>query len=237
MEHQIFSKFIRFIEARLSPGGEFGLHLTAGLALLVVAASIFGDLAEDVMGKEAITVLDLRVAHWFHAHAFEPLTSVMLGVSLMHTGVGMVLLVAALGWHFWRARARYWLLALLVAVPSGALLNVALKYHFQRVRPAFDEPLVTLMTYSFPSGHTAAATLFYGVLASYLVMARPQWRVRLSTAVGCGLMVLLVALSRVYLGAHYLSDVLAAMAESVAWLAVCITAISTLRRRRLARTV
>ncbi len=237
MEHQIFSKFIRFIEARLSPGGEFGLHLSAGLALLVAAAAVFGDLAEDVMGKEAITVLDMQVAHWFHAHAFEPLTSFMLGVSLLHTGAGMVGLVAALGWYFWRVQARYWLLALLVSVPSGALLNVALKYHFQRVRPAFEEPLVSLVTYSFPSGHTSAATLFYGLLASYLVIARPHWRVRLSTAVGCALMVWLVALSRVYLGAHYLSDVLAAMAESVAWLAVCITAISTLRRRREARTL
>lgn len=236
MEHQIFSKFVRFIEARLSPGGEFGLHLTAGLALLVAAAAVFGDLAEDVMGKEAITVLDMQVAHWFHAHAFEPLTSFMLGVSLLHTGAGMVGLVAALGWYFWRVRARYWLLALLVSVPSGALLNVALKYHFQRARPAFEEPLVSLVTYSFPSGHTSAATLFYGLLASYLVIARPHWHVRLSTAVGCALMVLLVALSRVYLGAHYLSDVLAAMAESVAWLAVCITAISTLRRRREAGT-
>lgn len=237
MEHQIFSKYIRFIEARLSPGGEFGLHLTAGLALLAAAAAMFGDLAEDVMGQEAITVLDMQVAHWFHAHAFEPLTSFMLAVSLVHTGYGMVLLVAALGWYFWRVRARYWLLALLVSVPSGALLNVALKYYFQRARPAFDEPLVSLMTYSFPSGHTSAATLFYGLLASYLVIARPHWHVRLGTAVGCALMVLLVGLSRVYLGAHYVSDVLAAMAESVAWLAVCITAISTLRRRREARTL
>ena len=237
LEHQIFSKFIRFIEARLSPGGEFGLHLTAGLALLVAAASVFGDLAEDVMDHESITVLDLRVAHWFHVHAFEPLTSFMLGVSLLHTGVGMLLLVAALGWYFWRVRARYWLLALLVAVPTGSVLNVALKYHFQRARPVFDEPLVSLATYSFPSGHTSAATLFYGVLASYLVIARPRWHVRLSTAAACMMMVLLVALSRVYLGAHYLSDVLAAMAESVAWLAICITAISTLRRRREARTL
>lgn len=237
MEHQIFNKFVRFIEARLSPGGEFGLHLTAGLALLLVSGAIFGDLAEDVMGKEAITVLDLQVAHWFHAHAFEPLTSFMLAVSWLHTGFGMAVMVAALGWYFWRVKARYWLLALLVAVPTGAALNVALKYYFQRTRPVFDEPLVTLATYSFPSGHAAASTVFYGLLASYLVIARPHWHVRLGTAVGCSLMVLLVAFSRVYLGAHFMSDVLAGMAESVAWLAVCITAISTLRRRREGRTV
>lgn len=237
MEHQIFSKFIRFIEARLSPGGEFGLHLTAGLVLLLVSVAVFGHLADAVMGQQAITVLDAQVAHWFHARAFEPLTSFMLGVSLLHTGAGMVVLVAALGWYFWRVHSRYWLLALLVAVPTGAMLNVALKYHFQRVRPVFDEPLVSLVTYSFPSGHASVATLFYGLLASYVMIARPRWHVRLGAAAACAMMILLVALSRVYLGAHYLSDVLAAMAESVAWLAVCITAISTLRRRREAKTL
>ena len=128
-------------------------------------------------------------------------------------------------------------LALLFSVPGGMLLNVALKHVFQRARPVFEDPLVTLATYSFPSGHTMAATCFYGLLASYLVIARPVWSVRLGTVAACVVMVLLVAFSRVYLGAHYVSDVLAAMAESVAWLAVCITAISTLRRRREAKTV
>jgi undecaprenyl-diphosphatase len=137
----------------------------------------------------------------------------------------------------WRQRAHYWLLALLFSVPGGMLLNVALKHVFQRARPVLEDPLVTLATYSFPSGHTTAATCFYGLLASYLVIARPAWSVRLGTVAVCVTMVLLVAFSRVYLGAHYVSDVLAAMAESVAWLAVCITAISTLRRRREAKTV
>lgn len=231
------SRLLRFIEARLSPGGELGLHLTAGVLLLVAAVSVFGDLAEDVMAKEAITVLDLNVAQWLHAHAGQPgqiLTTWMLGVSALHSVAGMCALTGLLALVFWRARARYWLLALLVSVPGGMLLNVLLKSVFQRGRPVFEQPLVTLATYSFPSGHTAAATLFYGVLASYLVMTRQGWRLRLAAVAGCTLMVALVAFSRVYLGAHYVSDVLAAMAESVAWLAVCITAVSTLRRRRLA---
>jgi len=237
VEHQIFKKFIRFIEARMSPGNEFGLHLTAGMAVLVVAGVIFHELAEAVMGQQAITVLDLRVAHWFNANAAEPLTSLMLGVSVWHSVAGMAVMVGALAVYFWRVRARYWLLALIFAVPGGMLLNVTLKGIFQRARPAFEDPLVTLATYSFPSGHTTAATCFYGLLASYLVIARPGWNVRLGTVAACTMMVLLVAFSRVYLGAHYLSDVLAAMAESIAWLAVCITAISTLRRRREGKTV
>jgi undecaprenyl-diphosphatase len=236
-EHQIFRKFISFVEARLSPGGEFGLHLTAGMAVLVVAGVIFHELAEAVMGQQAITVLDVQVAHWFNANAAEPFTSLMLGVSAWHSALGMLLLVGALAAYFWRVEARYWLLALMFSVPGGMVLNITLKYIFQRARPVFEEPLVTLTTYSFPSGHTTAATCFYGLLASYLVIARPGWNVRLGTVAACTMMVLLVAFSRVYLGAHYVSDVLAAMAESIAWLAVCITAISTLRRRREGKTI
>ncbi|MRW94257.1 phosphatase PAP2 family protein [Duganella sp. FT80W] len=207
------------------------------MALLFAAGLVFHELAEAVMGQQAITVLDLQVAHWFNAHATEPFTSLMLAVSALHSVAGMVLLFAGLAWYLWRVKARYWLLALAFTVPGGMLLNVGLKFVFQRARPVFDEPLVTLATYSFPSGHTMAATCFYGLLASYLVIARPAWSVRLGTVILCLAMVLLVAFSRVYLGAHYVSDVLAAMAESIAWLAVCITAISTLRRRREARTV
>lgn len=236
-EHQIFSKSMRFIEARLSPGGEFGLHLTIGVLLMVLSVSIFGHLASAVMGQEAITVLDLRIANWFNANHFEPMTSFMMAVSTVHMMVGVILMVAALGYHLWRRGQVYWLWALLLGVPGGMLLNVLLKYVFQRSRPEFEQPLVTLMTYSFPSGHASAATLFYGLLASYVMIARRGWSVRLGTAAACTLMVLLVAFSRVYLGAHYLSDVLAGMAGSAAWLTICITAISTLRRRREARSL
>lgn len=221
----------------MSPSGEFGLHLTIGMVLLLAAGLVFHELAEAVMGQDAITVLDVQVAHWFNAHAFEPLTSLMYGVSALHSVAGMVLLFCLLAAYLWRSKAYYWLLALLFSVPGGMVLNVALKHVFQRARPVFEDPLVTLATYSFPSGHTTAATCFYGLLVSYLVIARPVWSVRVATVVLCVSMVLLVAFSRVYLGAHYVSDVLAAMAESVAWLAVCITAISTLRRRREAKTL
>ncbi|MGV7210203.1 phosphatase PAP2 family protein [Oxalobacteraceae bacterium A2-2] len=231
---------MRFIEARLTPGGEFGLHLTAGMALLVAAVALFHNLAEDVMEQDAITRLDAHLAHWLHAHAFEPMTTILLGVTHLHSGPGMAVLVAALAAWLWRRHARYWLLALLCSVPGGMILNVLLKYIYQRDRPVFEQPLVTLLTYSFPSGHTAAATLYYGLLACYIVVAgrgRKRRGAVAAAGAGCVLMALLVGFSRMYLGAHYLSDVLAAMLESVGWLAVCITAISTLRRRREGRAV
>jgi undecaprenyl-diphosphatase len=66
-------------------------------------------------------------------------------------------------------REWYWMLTLALAVGGGEALNVLLKHAYERARPVFDDPVVELMTYSFPSGHTAGAVLFYGVLAAFLV--------------------------------------------------------------------
>jgi undecaprenyl-diphosphatase len=233
-----YPRLHRFLAARLSPGEALGLHLSAGVLLLVVAAWIFGAIAEDVVTHDAFTVFDVRVANWLHAHAHarDGLTRAMLLVSRSHDTIGTLLMTALFALWLLARRARYWLLSLALAVPGGMLLNVLLKYAFQRTRPQFDDPIVALLTYSFPSGHTVAATLFYGVLAAYLCVTLPRWRTRAVVAVAACLMVALVAFSRIYLGAHYVSDVLAAMAEGCAWLAICITASATLRRRRAART-
>jgi undecaprenyl-diphosphatase len=159
----------------------------------------------------------------------------MLFVTHWNGIAGSSVMGALLALWFWRRRAHYWLIACLIAVPGGMLLNVVLKHVFRRARPTLDDPLLSLLTYSFPSGHTAAATVFYGLLACYGVRRAHAWGARATIVLAAVAMVMLVALSRMYLGVHYLSDVLAAAAEGAAWLAICITAISTLHRRRLAR--
>ena len=221
----------RFLRARLSPEGYLGLHLTLGALLLVAASAIFGAIAEDVATAAAITLLDVRIAQWLHVHATPVVTSFMRIVSTMNGIAGITVLSTVLACYLWRMRAWYWLLSLLIAVAGGMLLNVAMKYAFHRARPSFDDPLLTLTTYSFPSGHTAGSTVFYGVLSCYLFSRYHTWPARCLIAALATMMVALVGSSRMYLGVHYFSDVAGAIVEGTAWLALSITAVSTLRRR------
>ena len=223
-----------FPQAHLPKDGFFWWHIF-GLVVLIGAGRLFLGMAEDVVSGDPITLVDAQLAAWFHAHATPSFTQFMLAVSYLQGILAMSIYALLFGIFMLRKKQRYWLLALVVAVPGGMLLNVFMKEIFNRARPGFTDPLVTLTTYSFPSGHVAGATLFYGVLAAYLIAHISKWHWRIAVVVTAILLVILVALSRLYLGAHYLSDVLGAAAEGVAWLALCLTITHILWQRRAAR--
>ncbi|MFN2453735.1 MAG: phosphatase PAP2 family protein [Pyrinomonadaceae bacterium] len=232
-----FAPQIEFMRARLAPGTYLGLHLTLGALILTGAAWLFGLIAEDVATGDPVTLVDRNVSAWLHARATPQLTAAMLVITYLHSLIGVSLIASFVAFYMWHRRRLFWLLALALAVPGGMLLNVLLKHAFHRVRPSFDNPILTLNTYSFPSGHTMAATVLYGVLAAFAASKLNSWRWRVMAILVAGLMILLVGFSRIYLGAHYLSDVLGAMAEGLAWLALCLTTVDTLRRHRAVNRV
>lgn len=237
MNETLTTRLQRFTAARFSPKEQLGLHLTLGVLVLLLAMAGFAEIAEAVVDGAPITALDLRLANWLHLHANDStlLRNFLLVVTQLHSTPGALGLTALAGWWLVRHDARHWMLTLVAAVPGGMLLNVAMKHVFARARPHFDEPILLLSTYSFPSGHTVAATLLYGVLACYFTRHARSWGARAAIVVAACAMVLLVAGSRLYLGAHYLSDVMAGMLEGCAWLAICVTSVATLRRRQAAR--
>jgi membrane-associated phospholipid phosphatase len=224
-----------FLLSRLTPGEVFGLHLTIGVVITVAAGWLFREIADQVSGRRGLFALDEWLAHWLHVRATPASTEVLMFITNWHDTLGVLvmaaLFLAVLAWR----RAWYWALAVVATVPCGMLLNWLLKQVYQRQRPSFEEPLLSLMSYSFPSGHTIGATLLYGVVSAYLVGALHSRVARIAVVAFACLMVTLVALSRLALGAHYLSDVMAAVALGFTWLAICITAISTLRRHRAER--
>lgn len=177
-------------------------------------------------------MIDLPLSAWFHANGNPILTQFMLLVSFWHSTTGVLAMSAVLGVALWHRRRLWWLLALLLSVPGGMLLNVAVKNLVQRARPQFDDPLLTLTTFSFPSGHTAGAALFYGFLTALVFAHSGARRWRGPMVVLAVAMVLLVGLSRIYLGAHYFTDVVGAIVEALLWLGLCLSGAHSLWRRR-----
>ena len=111
------------------------------------------------------------------------------------------------------------------------MLNEPPKELFARPRPYFEHPLVLETSYSFPSGHATMSLIFYGMLAYFCVLALRTWRARTAVIFGASLLVLLIGFSRIYLGVHYFSDVVAGFASGGIWLSALITGSETLRLR------
>lgn len=196
--------------------------LTLAGLLILGALGVFADLAEDVVTTDHITVIDQRWAQWLHAHGTSGMTRFMLAISTINNMRAMTLYTVLLGSYLLWKRQRDWLICMLLVIPGGTAINTLVKHLIERPRPLFDDPIVTLATFSFPSGHVAASTLFYGFIAVWFISRMHGLHRKLPIAAAALLMIALVAASRMYLGAHFFSDVLAAFFECVAWLGLCV---------------
>jgi membrane-associated phospholipid phosphatase len=230
-----FDRTRRFIAARLSAEGALGLHLTIGLVVVVAAGWWFGDIAED-FSRDALTrALDDGIMLWFMVHATPVRTLFFRAItffgSVTFLGSASVVLVVVLA----VTRSFYRLLAVVLTIGGGAFLNLFLKHLFHRQRPVLENPLVTLSSFGFPSGHTMGATIFYGVLALSLAHSFHRWQQRVGVACAAAVMVALIGISRMYLIAHYFTDVIGALAIGLAWLAFSWTGMVTLRRKKRAQ--
>lgn len=177
-------------------------------------------------------MIDVPVSAWFQAQSNPVLTQFMLVITHWHNTLGIWLMACAVAYGLYRSRRPWWLLALALSVPGGMLLNVVVKHTVRRARPQIDNPLLVLDSYSFPSGHTMGATVFYGFLAVFLIARVRDRRWRVAIAAAALAMVVLVGASRIYLRVHYPTDVVGAMAQGVLWLALCLWGVRALWRWR-----
>ena len=216
----------------ITPPARLGLQLAIGALLLIAAAWLFGAIAEDVVTSDRLTVVDAQLAEWLHERATPAMTRWVLVVTNLHSTIAISCYSALVALYFVHARQWRRFSTLVVCLAGGLALNVLMKLAFHRARPSFDNPLLTLASYSFPSGHVAGSTILYG-LGVVFVFARTQsWKWRIAAVILAVLAITLVAFTRVYLGVHYLSDVGAAFAEGVAWLAISLTALDAFWRRK-----
>ena len=176
---------------------------------------------------------DHEVAGWFHAHLTRTFVSVLRAFTEFGSsewiGVVLFLLVVFFIWKRWWPS----LVTLIVAVPGGMLLNEWVKILVHRQRPFLEGSFVDWSGYSFASGHTIGATLLYGQLALFILPAMKGRHWRRLTVFSAAMLIALVGFSRIALGAHFLTDVLAAIVFGIIWLALCLIAGKPMRRTGL----
>jgi membrane-associated phospholipid phosphatase len=165
--------------------------------------------------------MDEAVGAWVRGQSHPVLTALLLAVTYAHNTIGLLAAGAVIGWLLWRRQQRAELATLVLALPGAMLLNVALKHLFQRQRPVLPDAVLFLDTYAFPSGHAAGTAVLYAFAALLAVRHLQHPAARVAAAACAVFMLLLVCWSRVYLGVHHPSDVLAGAAVGLLWLALC----------------
>lgn len=215
--------WLESLSLRLPDGLRDAAPLLPALAILALGLWGFGALSEDVFTGDPIVAFDLRLTDWLHFHQVGALTVVMRGITAL--GSALVLVPIALAVIAWRlGRRRFGEAGLIVMAIVGAeLLTTGLKAGFERQRPFFTDPLATETSFSYPSGHATVSLALYGALAVLLVRAHPARR--LPIMAGASALVVLIGFSRLYLGVHFLSDVLAGFSAGLVWLVLCVVAI------------
>ncbi len=189
--------------------------LILGTVLIVAATAFF--IVVESLGGHSITRVNTIVFHFFEGLRTPFADRIMVAVSqLSSSRVNVPVFVAVLGWLAWQRRwlaAGHWM----GAVIFGTLMASAMKalLHVERPPTLYAE----IADYAFPSGHATMSVVIYGFLAVMIARERAG-PVRWLPYVAAGSWVAMVALSRLYLGAHWLTDVLGGITLGLAWIAL-----------------
>jgi membrane-associated phospholipid phosphatase len=202
--------------------------LAAAFLLEVVA---FAHLVEDYLTGDPIVQWDVRFASWLHYHASHPLVRVCDVLTLAGNAGVLGVIVVAIGVLLLRRLQTNEAAVLGIAFAGSAIVNALLKLAFHRSRP--ELAFVHLDTYSFPSGHAAVSSATFAMLAYLLGRRYRSIRRRIFIAAGAAAAIAVVGFSRLYLGAHYLSDVLAGITFGLAWATLCLLAYTVWGERNL----
>ena len=194
-----------------------GLAWIVGLGSAVAAIVFLAWLAGEVIEGDTRHFDDWAATN-LHNHASPILTSLMTGITLLGAtrvliGVGAIVVTAFL-FAQWRREA----VLFLVTMGGAALLNRVLKLSFQRQRPQPYFDIVAPSSYSFPSGHALLSFCFYGAIAIIVAAHLKRHSQRMIVWTVAAVLVLLVGISRIYLGVHYASDVIAGFTAAFIWL-------------------
>jgi undecaprenyl-diphosphatase len=208
-----------------------GAGALAALAISMCALVLFTWLAFEVYRGETIR-FDNQVRTTLYQHASPALTVVMRGFTFVGGVVPLCVLIAAAILAFWLTGLRQEARVMAIALAGASVLELGLKHLFHRARPHpyFDTPLP--LSFSFPSGHALYAMCMYGMLAALVAPRARRRSARIAIWAACSVMIVFIGLSRIYLGVHYPSDVMAGYASALVWVIALRAAMDWSIRRR-----
>jgi undecaprenyl-diphosphatase len=228
-----YNRQLRFLTRRFSWDGALGLALTIEILFIGAAGWVLGILVQDVVARDDLVLVDAPVTRFLVDHREHWLTTLMQIITTLGSARVLVPLALIVGVTWWlRSRSLRPLVVLVGAYAGAAALSDAVKALVDRPRP----PLATMIGQfggsAFPSGHAAQSIAVYGVLAALLAGSGPSWTTKLVAWSSALLLAGIIGVSRVYLGAHWLTDVLAGWALGSLWLFALVTALRTRDRMR-----
>lgn len=201
---------------------------TLGFFVAAAAIAIFAALASAVTAGFTQR-FDESVLQWFQGHRTETLNLVMIEITTLGTGVVLVVIVLIASVFLWVTNHHWSVYVLLLGVLGAKLFNTLLKGTFARERPSIVEWATQVHSPSFPSGHAMSSIVVYGSVAYLVSRLEPSLRLKRSTYLFATLIVVLIGISRMYLGVHYPSDVIAGFLAGFAWIALVATLMSAVK--------
>lgn len=207
-------------------GGEYWL---AGLALILSSFFLFIRLSMELLDHKLLA-FDQVITGYISLLNNPVMTQVMKVVTFMGSAATLIFLAVIIVFYFAKS-SQYADAAkmVIVALAGSWLMNELLKWIFQRNRPPEIARLIDVSGYSFPSGHAMVSFAFYGLLIYFLWVntSTEKWKYVWTGALI--FLVLAIGVSRIYLGVHYPSDVIAGFAAGGAWLTGCILELQSIR--------
>ena len=211
-----YPRFFSFIHARLDTSHFRGLSLTLFSVLILYIVALFGGLIEDVMTRDSIVEIDQHVATWSTTVRTDFFNNFFWAITQLGSIWVIGFFVISFSFFLWFSHRRYYLLGFYTSILGSELLTIAGKYAFARERPStalFHESL-----YSFPSGHATISVAFYGFVLYTFFRETPTFRSKLNLFFIALTVIILIGMSRIYFGVHYVSDVWAGYLVGAMWM-------------------
>jgi undecaprenyl-diphosphatase len=230
---------VQRISQILGPHGALALTLMAGAVIAAVLTAAFADVYESVVQADGVAGLDHPVLAAGKSLRSPGLDVAVTAFTDVGGTIGMpILALTAMGALAYRRRSWTPVILVVTAGLGSLLMTIAGKRLIGRTRPDLSDAVPPYEhSASFPSGHSLNAVVIAGIVAYLIILRLKTTRSRVLTGAAAAVFAAAMGLSRVYLGHHWLTDVLAAWSLGAAWLALVVTAhrlYLTVRKKRAA---